>query len=294
MPIPQTLISNECLNSLSEIINDITSGIDTTINAGKKKISANYYRGQKLTLPDGSVVQDVAYALGTLYEWKCAFCESKRYKPQVEHFRPKKRVTGPAPNPLGYYWLCYSWTNLLPTCKDCNESKLNSFPINQHHNRVFTPSYLLTQVLDQDTLLYQNSPLIDEEPLLIHPEYVNPEVCFSFNFKGEIRGIDAEGRGEMTKNTMGLDSKDLNFFRQKEIDICVEMIELAILYDVEQMFNDVLNKIRSRALNTAAEYTLLYKQIYIRFEELILPILPFPVQAIVIELYLNNRDLNGI
>ena len=68
MPIPQTLISNECLNSLSEIINDITSGIDTTINAGKKKISANYYRGQKLTLPDGSVVQDVAYALGTLYE----------------------------------------------------------------------------------------------------------------------------------------------------------------------------------------------------------------------------------
>ncbi|MBK7038251.1 MAG: hypothetical protein IPH42_18480 [Bacteroidetes bacterium] len=93
---------------------------------------------------------------------------------------------------------------------------------------------------------------------------------------------------------MGLDSKDLNFFRQKEIDICVEMIELAILYDVEQMFNDVLNKIRSRALNTAAEYTLLYKQIYIRFEELILPILPFPVQAIVIELYLNNRDLNGI
>ena len=294
IPIPQSLTSNACSTSLSEIIDDITSGIDATIKAGKNKISAEYYRGQEITLPDGSVVQEVAHALGSLYEWKCAFCESKRHKPQVEHFRPKKRVTGDAPNPLGYYWLCYSWTNLLPTCKDCNESKLNSFPINQLHNRVYSPTYLLNQQLDINTLLYNNSPLIDEEPLLIHPEYGNPESCFAFNSKGEISGIDYEGRGEMTKSTLGLDSKDLNFFRQKEIDTCVEMIELAILYNVEQMFIDVLNKIRRRALNTSAEYTLLYKQIYLRFEELILPILPFPIQAKVEELYLNNRNLNGI
>src|SRR4051812_28130495 len=102
--IPQSLTCNECSDSLSEIINNITSGVAANIEAGKKKISANFYRGQDITLPDGSIVKEVAHVLGTLYEWKCAFCESKRFKPQIEHFRPKKKVTGNAGNPLGYYW----------------------------------------------------------------------------------------------------------------------------------------------------------------------------------------------
>lgn len=293
IPIPTSLTSNACLAALLDIINDISSGIEATVKAGKEKISDDYYRGQEIVLPDGSREKEVVQALGTLYDWKCAFCESKRHKPQVEHFRPKKRVTGDAPNPLGYYWLCYSWTNLLPTCKDCNEAKLNKFPINQLHNRVYSPTFLLDQQLDLNSLIYHNSPLIDEEPLLIHPEYANPDLCFSFDHKGQISGIDALGRGELSKTTLGLDSKDLNFFRQKEIDRCVEMIELAIIYNGEEMFIEVLNKIRNRALSLSEEYTLLYKHIYRRFEEVILPILPYPIQNTVEQLYLNNRNLNG-
>jgi hypothetical protein len=294
IPVPSSLTSNECKANLLEVINDVSSGVETTIKTGKKKISAKYYRGKEITLPDGKIVQEVAHALGELYEWKCAFCESKRYKPQVEHFRPKKKVTGIAGNPLGYFWLCYEWTNLLPTCKDCNETKLNSFPISNADNRVYGPTFLLNQEINFLEHNYQNSPLADEEPMFIHPEYINPELCFAFNIKGEISGIDAEGRGEITRVQIGLDSKDLNFFRQKEIDECIEAIEMAMLYTQENMFIDILNKIRNRALNTSKEYTLLYKHIYRRFDELIIPLLPYPIQATVEDLYLNNRNLNGI
>lgn len=294
IPVPSSLTSNECKANLLEVINDISSGVAATIKAGKKKISAKYYRGEEIRLPDGSITQEVAQALGELYEWKCAFCESKRFKPQVEHFRPMKKVTGNAGNILGYFWLCYEWTNLLPTCKDCNETKLNAFPLDNLNGRVYGPTFLLNQELNYHEHKFLNPSLTHEGPILIHPEYSNPELYFTFNNKGEISGIDIQGHGEITRKQIGLDSKDLNFFRQKEIDKCVEAIEMAMLYNHGIMFIDILNKIRNRALDTRMEYTLLYKHIYRRFDELIIPLLPYPIQAAVEYLYLTNRNLNGI
>ena len=46
--------------------------------------------------------KDVREALG-IYNSKCAFCEQKVEELHIEHFRPKKI----------YYWLTYSWDNLL-------------------------------------------------------------------------------------------------------------------------------------------------------------------------------------
>jgi len=286
IPIPLSLLTNECNDNLLKVIDDITSGNPATIHLGKRNISASHYRGSFIN-PDGTVVQDVAEALGRLYEWKCAFCESKRFKPQVEHFRPKKYVTG-LNGYSGYYWLCYEWTNLLPCCKDCNETKGTSFPIQNENNRVYSPSYLLNGQLEYNTHAYLDSPLIDENPSLLHPEYCNPESCFSYNSKGEIRGIDINGLGEITKREIGLDSKDLNFFRQKEIDICVEFIEMAFVYNGGPMFIGVLNKIRDRALNTELEYTLLYRNIYNNFLDIIVPLLSDSIQYEATELYTQN------
>ncbi len=294
IPIPASLTSNACKSSLLDIINGMTSGVEATIKAAKEKISEQYYRGAEITLIDGSKVQEVVHALGELYEWKCAFCESKRFKPQVEHFRPKKKVTGDAGNLLGYYWLCYEWTNLLPTCKDCNETKLNAFPIGIISNRVYSPTFLMNQQINYEEHDYQNSPLINEEPLLIHPEYINPENCFSFNDKGVISGVDKKGQGETTRIKLGLDSKDLNYFRQKEIDECVEKVEMAILYNQRNMFIDILNKIRNRALDTSKEYTLLYKHIYKRFDEIIIPLLSPRIQTKVLVIYEENKNMNGL
>jgi uncharacterized protein (TIGR02646 family) len=69
----------------------------------------------------------VKRALNELFQYKCAYCES-RYAAllpvDVEHFRPKGAVAvnGKRAKP-GYYWLAASWDNLLPSCIDCNRAR---------------------------------------------------------------------------------------------------------------------------------------------------------------------------
>src|SRR5579872_571430 len=78
--------------------------------------------------PDGkrSRVED---QLAKSYSYKCAYCE-RICKADIEHYRPKKAVDEEAQHP-GYYWLCYEWSNLLPSCITCNRegSKHNHFPV---------------------------------------------------------------------------------------------------------------------------------------------------------------------
>lgn len=66
--------------------------------------------------------EDVKEALETLFNKKCAYCESS-YKSvisiQIEHFRPKKRIAEESTHE-GYWWLASSWDNLLPSCVHCN------------------------------------------------------------------------------------------------------------------------------------------------------------------------------
>lgn len=66
---------------------------------------------------------------------KCCYCESK-FRPTsygaVEHFRPKGAVQqGQGQNREfpGYYWLAYSWNNLLVSCERCNTCKGSLFPL---------------------------------------------------------------------------------------------------------------------------------------------------------------------
>jgi uncharacterized protein (TIGR02646 family) len=66
-------------------------------------------------------LDEVKEALWTLFSGKCAYCESKlEVIYPVEHFRPKSV----------YYWLASTWSNLLPSCTDCNTLvKLDLFPL---------------------------------------------------------------------------------------------------------------------------------------------------------------------
>src|SRR3954464_1089354 len=62
---------------------------------------------------------EVKDRLNELFGYKCAYCETD-FGPampvDVEHYRPKGRVVGPAGNLLfpGYWWLASTWSNLLP------------------------------------------------------------------------------------------------------------------------------------------------------------------------------------
>lgn len=69
---------------------------------------------------------DVCIWLDRLSHEKCAYCESI-YRAvttgDVEHFRPKGGVTGSNPPHPGYWWLAATWTNLLPSCEFCNQTR---------------------------------------------------------------------------------------------------------------------------------------------------------------------------
>ena len=80
--------------------------------------------------------EEVREALRELFHDKCAYCESRIRHitwDQVEHYRPKKGY-GKNPKHLkkpGYYWLGYTWTNLLLSCPRCNQppGKANQSPV---------------------------------------------------------------------------------------------------------------------------------------------------------------------
>ena len=71
--------------------------------------------------------RELKTALTALFHGKCAYCESRYAGNQpmdVEHWRPKGQVDVPEGRKLpGYYWLASEWTNLLPSCIDCNRSR---------------------------------------------------------------------------------------------------------------------------------------------------------------------------
>ncbi|MGB0932388.1 MAG: hypothetical protein ACPGVB_16520, partial [Chitinophagales bacterium] len=82
----------------------------------KKAIKDSIYKGEKTV--KGQKKYAVRETLKTIYHNKCAYCESIEAKPEIEHYRPKKGVKGIIHD--GYYWLCYEWTNLIPSCRYCN------------------------------------------------------------------------------------------------------------------------------------------------------------------------------
>jgi hypothetical protein len=67
---------------------------------------------------------------------KCCYCErwySAEYN-DVEHFRPKASANRQPGSDLshGYWWLAWSWRNLLFACSLCNRSgKIDRFPLEQ-------------------------------------------------------------------------------------------------------------------------------------------------------------------
>ena len=134
--------------------------------------------------------QPLKKALTTLFYGKCAYCESRYAGSQpmdVEHWRPKGKVEVEGGELPGYYWLAATWTNLLPSCIDCNRSrkqydtylqkelllgKETQFPVKDDN-------YLVLQSpkpheLDEDNVGG------NEEPLLVNPCVDDPTDFFRF------------------------------------------------------------------------------------------------------------------
>lgn len=102
---------------------------------------------------------DVRTALWNAQHHKCCYCEKRieLTREDVEHFRPKAEAQRAPGSPLthGYWWLAFTWNNLLYSCPQCNQppAKGARFPLD----------------IGSTPLVAEAPPPGQERPLLIDP-----------------------------------------------------------------------------------------------------------------------------
>lgn len=137
---------------------------------------------------------------------KCCFCEKPIEGGEIEHFRPKKAWQQNIGDPLerpGYFWLAYRWSNLLISCRECNQSgrKGNRFPITGIR------------------ALHPKNNLELEGKILINPAEEDPSQFISFNEDIPV-GVDANGRGDDNIALFELKNRaDLKSIRRDKFDL---------------------------------------------------------------------------
>jgi len=159
--------------------------------------------------------KDVLQALECLCHGKCAYCESL-YGPvhpaDIEHYRPKGAVVidGELCKP-GYYWLAATWSNLLPSCIDCNRARTQTFP---NADRYLSGKANKFPIANEASRAKRPGQEAREERLLLHPGLDNPEQHLEFKDKGEVypRADDAG-----VPNLMGPTSMEVYGLNRKRL-----------------------------------------------------------------------------
>lgn len=295
---PAILVDNQTLIDL-EAIAQLGNG--STIKA---KVYQDTYKDVA-----GNTQSRVRDKLDLVYYGKCAYCETFT-KAEIEHYRPKKGVDE-APDHNGYYWLCYEWSNLIPSCHDCNTSggKGNKFPVNGI--RIVAPLFLLDRSLAKEDSLANGSVLMSEEPLLLHPEIDNPDLFFDFAIDAkqegiELQGMDgANGRGETTIRICNLNRQALRLDRlQNVIARIATQINSAfgLAANGELTMHDLVNSLKvlfkqldEDARNIRLSHTLLRKKMAEsedNFKRLVLPLLLPEQQSLVLAAFRQYRQLS--
>lgn len=160
---------------------------------------------------------DIKNILHPLYHKKCAFCEQRSEVPHVEHFRPKTI----------YYWLAYSWDNLILACSACNSNKGQRFVVSgQRFVFNFDP---LTTYRD----IHKSCASMDlfEQPLLVNPEVEDLTNTIVFDKLGGIKSTNA--RLQHTIDECKISRDDLCYQRKKILDDFKKDISAALLENAD-------------------------------------------------------------
>jgi uncharacterized protein (TIGR02646 family) len=220
---------------LSKVPDSLT---DKQTNRKRKKCIKDSKYHQHISFHRRYKQQDTKNALKNIYHQKCAFCEQKIIECKdnkledcsstVEHYRPKSR----------YYWLAYSWDNLLWCCRECNHNKANKF------ETVKSQVEYEESFKDKIHISTKNYQEI-EEPKMIHPELESiRDVLFFFN--GIIDSKDE--RVKYTIKTCELDRGKLNEARKTIIDNFIEAVVDKRLKkeSLEPIFKELLNEVKEQ------------------------------------------------
>lgn len=145
-------------------------------------------------------ISDIRIVLKDIYYNKCAYCEQKIEQYHIEHYRPKS----------DYYWLAFSWDNLIMACSTCNENKGTHFDI-LGTKPSFTKSPSSIKKIHDYSIDYD----IQEKPKMVNPEMTNPLGLIEFKKDGKIESNDI--RFAYTIEKCQIDRKYLNDSRRKLI-----------------------------------------------------------------------------
>ncbi|HYO71847.1 MAG TPA: hypothetical protein VEU33_37795 [Archangium sp.] len=179
-----------------------------------KRIRALLRRTPRADIPIGNTYRVAARSLWRSQKMKCCYCELIEQLDQndVEHFRPKSRaVRGNAfPDKPGYFWLSWTWKNLLFACGPCNrQHKGTRFPLAR----------------GSKPLQPWRQPPGKEQPLLLDPATEDPLLHLRFEPYME-RGKQywrpnprhGSQRGFETIQVLGLDRQGLIDLYRKHVD----------------------------------------------------------------------------
>src|SRR5690554_6216280 len=167
-------------------------------------------------------LDDVKEALNIIYKGKCAFCEQKEELTHVEHFRPKNT----------YYWLAFSWDNLLMSCPTCNTHKGTNFEINGVLAN-FENTELNILNINSSSATYD----IGEIPKMVNPEVTDPKGLIYFEKDGSIKSDNP--RFSYTIETCKIDRNELNDRRRSLLDRFREHIRDAFIVNATEHDQEV-------------------------------------------------------
>jgi uncharacterized protein (TIGR02646 family) len=189
----------------------------------------------------------VKHALIAMQHDKCAFCEAKPLHVSdgdVEHFRPKGGVRQTDADPLqrpGYYWLAYTWDNLLFSCERCNRRhKKNLFPLVDPTRRAKS---------HRDTIA-------DEAPVFIDPSAEDPEPYISYRDHVPV-AIGGNVRGEQTIESLGLRRPELSADREEHLERLKMLQAVAANAAVPDELRAKATALLTKATSAESEYSLM-------------------------------------
>lgn len=218
-PEPAALSSDATKREIADASNYFTPFVAASKDHPPKPVRKG--RGRKKNSFKFKAYSDasVRRALNNLFNGKCAYCESRYasvHPMEVEHWRPKGAVfeddNGKKLRSFGYYWLAATWTNLLPSCIDCNRIRSHVIGTDGSSEMLGKGNWFpLAKGSKRATLAGEES---SEQPLLLDPCSDEPSEHLRFLDNGFVisrRNVDgsARERGEASIRFYGLNRPEL-------------------------------------------------------------------------------------
>lgn len=175
----------------------------------------------------------VRAVLHKLFHGKCAYCESRYaavHPMDVEHWRPKGAVfetdDRKSIRSFGYYWLAASWSNLLPSCIDCNRERTYLDPVTGNVDYLGKGNWF---PLSGGTRALAEGEEKGEEPLLLDPCSDRPRDFLQFTDTGVVVPIREAGRrprAEASIKYYGLNRAELVLDRRERVRLIEQKVAL--------------------------------------------------------------------